>query len=426
MTPRGTTPRGATTRGPRHLALGSLLAVLVSAACGSEREAAPFGVVRPGDAGSSATAGRTSTASAGRGGRASGGTGAGGLDLPAGAAGEGLGGLSSGANGGEGGEPDAAGAGAGGSSAGSAGGSAGSGTGIEACTNGLDDDGDDAADCADADCAGICAATCDAFELVQDPALLQTSNADRAPAPAGDCGAEGPALTYEVVVETTGVFEVDVQSSALFVASLAGACDATEALGCGLGRTSAPVTAGDRLFVRVAGLDPEDVSDLTLSLRSRAANVCADGHRDAAEHCDDGNDQPGDGCDDACAVESSEAEPNDTLETASLSVSPYYAEIGPAGDVDMVQVDLAEPATLIAETQSLGDDACARGTLDSYLELLDASGDVLAENDDGGDGYCARVSIPDAQAGRYFVRVSAASGGTTPTFPYRLVVGLGS
>jgi cysteine-rich repeat protein len=416
------TPRAATPCGLARLALGSLLAVMSTAACGSEREAAPFGVVRPGDAGNPASAGRTSTASAGRGGLASGGTGAGGSDLPAGAAGEGLGGSSSGADGGEGGELDAAGTGAGGSSGGSAGGSAGSGNGVEACTNGLDDDGDDAADCADADCAGICAATCDAFELAQDPTLLQTSNAGRSPAPSGDCGAEGPALTYELVVETTGILEVDVQSSALLVASIAGACDAAEALGCGLGRTSAPVTAGERLFVRVAGLDPEDVSDLTLSLHSRAANVCADDYRDAAEHCDDGNDQPGDGCDDACAVETSETEPNDALESASLSSDPFYAELEPAGDVDLVQLDLPAPAALVVETQSLGDDACARGALDSYLELLDASGDVLASNDDGGDGYCARVSVPDAQAGRYFARVTAASSGATPTFPYRLVV----
>ncbi len=420
------TARGPTPRGRARFAVCSLLAVVVSAACGSEREAAPFGVVPTGDAGNSAAAGRASAASGGRGGGTSGGTGAGGSDTPAGGAGEGLGGSSSGADGGESGELNLAGAGAGGNVGGTAGGGAGSGDGVEGCTNGLDDDGDDAADCADDDCADLCAATCQAFELASDPTLVQASNAGRAPAPSGDCGANGPALTYEILVETTGMLEVDVQSSALFVASIAGACDAAEALGCGLGHTSAAVIAGERMFVRVAGLDPGDVGDLTLSLHSRAVNVCSDGYRDAAERCDDGNDQTGDGCDDACAVESSEAEPNDTLETASPSATPFYAEIEPAGDVDLVQLDLAEPRALVAETQSLGDDACARGMLDSYLELLDASGDVLAANDDGGDGYCSRLSAPDTQAGRYFLRVTASSTGTTQTFPYGLVVSLGN
>jgi hypothetical protein len=87
-----------------------------------------------------------------------------------------------------------------------------------------------------------------------------------------------------------------------------------------------------------------------------------------------------------------------------------------------VVFDVAEPGTLVAETLDLGEQACERGTLDSFLQLFDASGDLLASDDDGGERYCARLSVANTQAGRYFLRVSAASSGETPVFPYRLAL----
>jgi cysteine-rich repeat protein len=145
-------------------------------------------------------------------------------------------------------------------------------------------------------------------------------------------------------------------------------------------------------------------------------------YHDPAEACDDGNDQAGDGCDASCAVEASETEPNGARETADEWSEPFYAEIAPAADEDFVVFDVAEPGTLVAETLDLGEQACERGTLDSFLQLFDASGDLLASDDDGGERYCARLSVANTQAGRYFLRVSAASSGETPVFPYRLAL----
>jgi cysteine-rich repeat protein len=428
MTRRGRSPRE---RVAARFALCSFVVLAASAACGEKRKDTPFGVGQGDDAGNPGDAGRGSAASGGTGG--TGGTGdtggASGSEASAGAGSDGVGGSTGGTEGGESGAGNESGSGAGGSagsgrdgSAGSGrGGSAGSGPGVEQCTDGQDNDGDDLADCADDDCDDLCATACEAFELVSDPTVLELSNVGYDPAPSGDCPARGPALTYEIEAETTGVLEVEVQGSGLFIASITSSCDAAESLACGLGHASAAVTAGDRLYVRIAGRDPEDVGDLALSVYSRAVDVCSDGYRDASEHCDDGNAQTGDGCDDDCAVESSELEPNDTLASASLGIQPFYGEIDPAGDEDLVQVDLAEPATLVAETVHLGDSPCSSDVLDSYLELLDASGDLLASNDDGGDGDCARLNLA-LQAGRYFLRVKASPTGVTPSFPYQLVV----
>jgi cysteine-rich repeat protein len=418
MRRRGRTPRE---RVSARFALCSLVVLVASAACGEKRKDTPFGVGQGDDAGKPGDAGRGSGGTGGTGGTG----GASGAEASAGAGSDGVGGTA----GGEGGAGNESGAGAGGSAAsgrgGSAGagrgGSAGSGPGVEQCTDGQDNDGDDLADCADGDCDDLCSEVCEAFELVSDPTELEQSNVGREPAPSGDCGARGGALTYEIQAETSGVLEVEVQGSALFMASITSSCDAVESLACGLGHASAAVTAGDRLFVRIAGLDVEDVGDLALSVYSRPVDVCSDGFRDAGERCDDGNAETGDGCDDDCAVESSELEPNDTLASASLGIQPFYGEIEPVGDEDLVQVDLAEPATLVAETLHLGDSPCASDLLDSYLELLDASGDLLASNDDGGDGNCARLNLA-VQAGRYFLRVKASPTGMTPSFPYQLVV----
>jgi cysteine-rich repeat protein len=67
-------------------------------------------------------------------------------------------------------------------------------------------------------------------------------------------------------------------------------------------------------------------------------------------------------------------------------------------------------------------DSCAFGLLDSFLELLDENGDSLAADDDGGDGFCARIVLANLPVGHYTARVAASPAGDTPTFPYRLLV----
>jgi hypothetical protein len=45
--------------------------------------------------------------------------------------------------------------------------------------------------------------------------------------------------------------------------------------------------------------------------------------------------------------------------------------------------------------------------VDAYVELLDSAGVLLAEDDDGGDGYNARLMHPLSESGRYFVRTTS-------------------
>jgi cysteine-rich repeat protein len=413
--------RGSWRRRQNPLVALVLCLPLTGYACGSNDDAPPPGVgqgATGGSAGSggSGRSGNGGSSDSGASGKGSGSGAAAGEDAGAGG--------SAASDAGSGGEAagGSAGDGAGGSANAGSGGSAGAGSEPEHCADGIDNDDDGETDCDDEDCEEPCARPCESTETLSDPGTVEASNANQPPAPPNQCVSEGPALNYEVTVATTGMLEVEVEGSALLTASISSACDDPAARACGFGRASAPVTAGERVFVRVAGVDPTDQTDFSLSVRSRAANVCADGYRDPEESCDDANEMPGDGCDATCAVEADETEPNAERGAASPFAAPFFAEIAPAGDEDFVVFDLAERASILIETLPVGDDACARTTQDSAVELFDGSGDFIAADDDGGDGYCARLVYPNTDAGRYFVRVTASATGDTPTFPYELSI----
>jgi len=360
-------------------------------------------------------------------------------DPPAGVYGQGatggsggsVGGARFGASGGRGGGTGKAGSASGGSSSGGAspdGGGNGAGEGGDA-SGGADDGGHggssgtgDGAGSGGTAGGGGSPRACESSGTLTDPSSVDAANDGLQAAPPSDCGSNGPALIHEVTVASTGMLEVETTGVPRLAVSISTACDDWHTLGCRLGSASAAVTAGDRVFVRVAGVDPTDEGYFSLSVFSRAADVCGDGYRDPGEGCDGGNDRPGDGCDDRCEVEAVETRDNDALADADAFAAPFFGEIGPAGDQDYVTFDVASAATIVVETRSIGDDACARGMLDSLLELYDADGDLLAMDDDSGDGNCSRVSITTAQPVTYHVRVAASPSGDTPTFPYELVI----
>jgi cysteine-rich repeat protein len=411
-------------------------AAALAAACGKTGDDPPAGVRGPGESGGSGgsqTGGKGGVNSGGRGGgggkagsssggSSSGGTSSGGSGNSGGSsAGEG-GDASGGADdGGTSGVGGSAGGGGNGGTAGG-GGTSGSSPGVEICGDGADNDGDDDVDCADDDCEEPCSRTCESAGELDDPSATNTSNIDLEAAPPSDCGSDGPALIHEVLAETTGILEVEATGGPRLAVSISAACDDWETLGCGLSSASAPVTAGDTVFVRVAGVDPTDSGYFSLSVFSRPANACGDGYRDLAEACDGGNADPGDGCDDMCEVEATESEDNAALADADAFAEPFFGEVSPAGDQDYVTFDVAAAATIVIETRSIGDEACERGKLDSYLELFDADGDLLDTDDDGGTGNCSRISIATAVPVTYNVRVGASPTGDTPTFPYELVI----
>ncbi|HEY3498915.1 MAG TPA: hypothetical protein VGK73_29695 [Polyangiaceae bacterium] len=415
-------------------ALALAVAFVPGFGCSSDDDAPPAGVVQSGGNGAVSSGG----AGSGRGGRGGAGNGSGarpdaGQSNAEGGTGEsngegGAGESSGGGRAGSAGEAAGTSAGEGGdASGGTRGGSAGGGgvpVGPELCGDGDDNDGDGDGDCDDDDCVAACA-SCDSVDLIEDPSELEATTIDRPAAPPSDCVATGPALIYEVIAATTGFLEVEAQGSQFLRTSILAGCDDEAVEACGTSRASAAVNAGERRFVRIAGLEPADVGDVSVSVHSRAANVCGDGYHDPSEGCDDGQSTAGDGCDADCRIELTETEPNQDRDSADAWAEPFFAEIAPEGDEDFVTFDLEEPGTLVVETLDLdARQPCANQTLDSYLELFDASGDPLDADDDAGAGLCARLERPYTQAGRYFVRITASPTGVTPTFPYRLVVGV--
>lgn len=151
---------------------------------------------------------------------------------------------------------------------------------------------------------------------------------------------------------------------------------------------------------------------------------CGDGHRSSNEECDDGNVNPNDGCNADCRVEATETEPNDVIAQANELKQPFYAEISPIGDSDFVVLAGGTDPTVI-EALELDSSACTSGALDIQIEMIDPAGTtVLASDDDGGEGLCARLEVVGGAGGaasRYF-RVSASSKAGLVTFPYRLQV----
>jgi cysteine-rich repeat protein len=404
-----------------------LLSSLLACSGSGSQSDKPAGVA-PGSSGGKGGASNASGGSAGSAARSSGGasgkgtTGEAGEGSGASASGAGRGGGSgaAGGNGPSGGSGNEAGAGDTGNEAGAPSVP----LGPEQCGDGGDNDGDGDADCADAECTEACATLCGDVDVLEDPTIQPGSNVGHPAMSANLCGSpvEGPAVVYSVTAEKTGRLEASVIGSGLLRVAIRSTCAGPDAIACGFGRASADVRAGEELFVVVQGVERMDAGSFTLNVLSRTLDVCGDGFRDPSEGCDDEDREPGDGCDASCQVESKETEENGTLATEDAYVDPFYAAIDPEDDVDSVGFDLATRASVVVGTENLGEGSCAFGTLDSFLELFDENGDLLATDDDGGEGYCARIVLPNLPVGHYSARVTASAAGDTPTFPYRLLV----
>jgi len=100
------------------------------------------------------------------------------------------------------------------------------------------------------------------------------------------------------------------------------------------------------------------------------------------------------------------AEPNDTLGHARNISLPFdsvdvtrYTEIEPTGgDVDFYRFAASGGTTLVAEVVT--------GQLDSVLVVADAGGNVIAFDDDGGNGLLSRIQVPIPADGDYYLGVS--------------------
>jgi cysteine-rich repeat protein len=304
--------------------------------------------------------------------------------------------------------------------------------GSERCGDGLDNDKDGLADCADSDCSGACKTPCELPGSLLDPATVSASTSGRGSVDSSSCVAPssspGPAVAYTFTAERSGRIEIELESeSPHFVAVLGSGCNPDSELACDDRSLTEPVEAGAELTIVVQSFDAGSSGPFTLRVGTRPSNVCGDGYRDASEACDDGGTDSSDGCDAECELERAEDEPNASLATAESYASGYVARIDPEGDQDLVVVSVSEgPASISARTSAFLDD-CETGRADTYLELLDSDGTaVLDQDDDESDGYCSRVLASGLPGGNYYVKVSAAPATDFPTFPYRLLVTVNS
>ena len=100
-------------------------------------------------------------------------------------------------------------------------------------------------------------------------------------------------------------------------------------------------------------------------------------------------------------------EPDDTRAAArAINVGDSQVHtIHVAGDVDWLQFTVPTAGSYVLETSNLGANA------DTQLALFDATGTLLAEDDDGGDGLASRLEFTGETAAGYFARVNHARAG---------------
>lgn len=183
-------------------------------------------------------------------------------------------------------------------------------------------------------------------------------------------------------------------------------------------------------YVRVTGELGDDAGDYLLGLVVRRAE-CGNGVREGAETCDDRNEDPDDGCNECELDADPEREPNDDVADAQ-SLGTYTLAGGTAifgelegEDVDYFKFTVADQAIVELYT----DDGGSGCSMDTEIELYDLAGDLLAEDNDGGESYpCSLLGKNDEEmqglaAGTYrFVVRKGWSGASNGTYVLHLSV----
>lgn len=303
----------------------------------------------------------------------------------------------------------------------------------EQCSDGLDNDFNDATDCADPVCEQACSNSCTSTTLLADPGEVTGNTRNHAAQLGSACtdpdGASGSEIVYDFVARTSGMLDIALSTATPeLTLSLREVCgdDASELTCSTTHWISVPVTAGDPLLIVVDGYSAAAAGKYVLSAATRPI-ACGDGIRDPQEGCDDGDETSGDGCSSSCQVESSEQNPNGALAEADpfdpAAHDYYYGELSEPGDVDWIAVQVPGPSsTLEATTRDFGDGACELGLLDSAIAIYGPGEDLIVENDDdlSAEGLCALVLAEELEAGTYYIRVAASPADPELTFPYAL------
>ncbi|MFO0760918.1 MAG: DUF4215 domain-containing protein [Byssovorax sp.] len=133
-----------------------------------------------------------------------------------------------------------------------------------------------------------------------------------------------------------------------------------------------------------------------------------------------------------------ETEPNNTPEAASTFAGSDVFTFGGhqmQGDQDYYSIIVPAGYSIRAEVIEGGAETCESSGVDSFLELYDGNGTLLASDEDGGRGFCSAIdgtgSTPfyagagNLPAGQYYLDVRAspnAASMAAAQFDYRLVL----
>jgi cysteine-rich repeat protein len=139
--------------------------------------------------------------------------------------------------------------------------------------------------------------------------------------------------------------------------------------------------------------------------------VCGDGRLDWSETCDDRNTTAGDGCAEICQLTASrEVEPNNVVNAAAAPItSDAYVggSLSPGTDADVLPVKNNYPGPIAISFETFGDTpgTCA---IDTYVELLNGGGTVLASDDDGSRAlFCSALTYSVPSGATIYVRVTS-------------------
>lgn len=102
---------------------------------------------------------------------------------------------------------------------------------------------------------------------------------------------------------------------------------------------------------------------------------------------------------------------NNSTEVSMVSGGTYVGDLGTAGDEDWIRVELVAGQRYEFNLSGTG----AEPVEDTYIRLLDATGDVIVENDDISLGAIrdSRISFTAETSGTYYIEVDSWDGGNT-------------
>lgn len=201
------------------------------------------------------------------------------------------------------------------------------------------------------------------------------------------------------------------------------------AQGGGVERLSLPAEAGQTFYLFVEGYSSQDQGDYEIRAQTLPV-ACGDGIVvKSVEQCDPKDDENEKSCSDQCIrviAQNNSLGPGVVAKVPALDAqgqAQVWGEIFPAGDADLFAVTVPDGKSLRVSTGNPTQETdCTDLRLDSQLEALDSSGNLVAFNDDDAkNGYCSTLTL--AQPGNYTIRVrSSVRSAPAQVFSYQLGV----